>query len=152
MRLVVVINDIIREQVITDLKSELIDENNNQLIALYINGLPIFLEVSDPNDPTYIGDIPALSVSISNGEPTNDDFDNEEWAGTLLIRIYLVASNIVDSELDRLGQRVLSVINRDYTAHGLLGLCNRSSFTYGRDDEQPWGMLDLSFAIEYKES
>ncbi len=98
-----------------------------------------------------VGDIPAVAVSIGDGAPVEDDFEEATWQATMTIRIYLNATNAVDTELDILGQKVIKAIDQHYTANGLLELCNRRGFEYGRDDEQPWGMLDLSFLIEYTE-
>jgi len=59
-----------------------------------------------------------------------------------------LATNQLDDDLDTLGEKVLNVIGRHYTANGLLSLCNRAGFSYVREDGAPWGSLVLTFTIE----
>ena len=143
------INKAIRLQVIADLKAGLITETGDPMVATFFNGHPAFISVPKYEDDE--SDIPALSVSISEGQITDEDFEEITWRSILTIRIYLVADNNTDEELDALGEEVLKVITKHYTANGLLDLCNRQSFEYARDEEQPWGTLDLAFNIEYTE-
>ncbi|OCH31325.1 hypothetical protein A6E13_01990 [Aliivibrio fischeri] len=143
------INTKIREQVISDLKSGLLTDSGDPMVATFFNGLPAFIEV--PEMEGYEGDIPAVSVSLSDGTATDEDFDAITWQAVLNIRVYLVADNSTDPELDKFGSEILKIITRNYTANGLLSLCNRTSYDYGRDDEQPWGTLDLAFTVEYCE-
>ncbi|MFZ6039772.1 phage tail terminator protein [Vibrio natriegens] len=143
------INNIIREQICSDLKAGLVDEAGGPMVATFFNGQPTFISVPEfENDES---DIPAVSVSVSEGQSVDEDFEEITWRSILTIRIYLVADNNTDKELDALGEKVLSVITKHYTANGLLDLCNRHSFDYARDEEQPWGTLDLAFNIEYTE-
>lgn len=143
------INNRIREQVISDLQS--INQESGINIAAFFNGLPSYIEVPEDNIYGEGGDIPAVSVSLSDGAFEPDDFDAIAWSALLTVRIYLVAKKDIDAELDAIGQKVLDVIDSHYTANGLLTLCNRSSYQYGRDEEQPWGTLDLTFNVEYEE-
>ena len=137
------VNNRIREQVITDLSSI-------KFINRFFNGIPVSIEV--PEDEDSLGELPALSVSISDGEPVDDDFDSITWRSSLIIKIYAVADNDVDTLLDSIAARVLDVIKTDYCANHILSLCNRSGFAYQRDEEQPWGTLDLIFTVEYEET
>lgn len=144
------INNRIREQVVKDLSSAMVDSNGKPLVKRIFNGFPAFLEVADPSIPDS-GDLPAIGVSISEGESDEDSMESETWKAALTVRIYLESSNHVESELDALGEKVLETIGTHYTADGLLDNCNRQGFSYVRDEEQPWGMLDLTFIIEYNE-
>lgn len=143
------INTQIRDQVIADLKSGLLTDSGDPMVATFFNGLPAFIEV--PEMEGYEGDIPAVSVSLADGTAIDEDFDEVTWQAVLNIRVYLVADNFTDPELDKFGSEILKIITRHYTANGLLSLCNRTSYDYGRDDEQPWGTLDLAFTVEYCE-
>ncbi|UTV28998.1 phage minor tail U family protein [Photobacterium atrarenae] len=144
------INNRIREQVLADLEAGM-NSGGTSLIRSFHNGLPLFLAVPEPNSFDDDGDVPALAVSIAEGTPSGDSFDDITWQATMTVRIYLQASNVVDQSLDEIGQSVLNIIDTHYDANGLLELCNRSGFDYGRDDEQPWGTLDLYFSIKYTE-
>ena len=143
------INNRIREQVISDLKVGMVTDSGDPMVATFFNGLPAFIEV--PEMEGYEGDIPAVAVAINDGQPVDEDFEEITWQAVLTVRIYLVADNHTDPELDAFGQKVLSVVGKHYSANGLISLCNRRGFDYERDDEQPWGMLDLAFTIEYTE-
>lgn len=145
------INDRIRKQVLADLRTGLIDEKGQSLIALFVNGLPGELALSDPSYPEQGSDIPALSVALSDGQCIEADLNAITWQAMLSIKIFLEASNFTDPELDILGEKVRMIIGATYTAAGLLNNCNRSSFDYGRDEQQPWGILELNYAIEYEE-
>jgi len=146
------INNTIREQVISDLKAGLITETGDSMVATFFRGNPAFIAVPEFEDEEdNESDIPAVAVSISEGQSVDEDFEEITWRSILTIRIYLVDKNNVDQELDALGEEVLKVITKHYTANGLLDLCNRHSFDYARDEEQPWGTLDLAFNIEYTE-
>lgn len=143
------INNRIREQIIADLRFGLVTEIGDQMVASFFNGLPAFIEV--PEMEGYEGDIPAVAVALSDGTSIDEVFDEITWQAALTIRVYLVADNLTDPELDKFGTAILKIITRNYTANGLLTLCNRTSYDYGRDDEQPWGTLDLAFTVEYCE-
>ena len=143
------INDLIRQQIMSDLEIGMVSDAGDPMVASFFNGFPAFIEV--PEMDGYKGDIPAIAVSISEGQNIDEDFEEITWRAILTIRIYLVADNHTDPELDALGEEVLKVITKHYTANGLLDLCNRQSFGYERDEEQPWGTLDLAFTIEYTE-
>lgn len=145
------INNRIREQVKTDLAAAMLTEDGSSLIKTFHNGVPFFLEVADPSDAYAEGDIPALSVSLSEGTPTSDDFSENTWQATMTVRLYQQASNLIEQSLDELGQVVIETLGTHYDASGLLETCNRSGFDYGRDDEQPWGTLDLYFSVQYTE-
>lgn len=143
------INTKIREQVIADLKSGLLTDSGDPMVTTFFDGLPAYIEVAEQEG--YEGDIPAVSVSLADGTATDEDFDEVTWQAVLNIRVYLVADNATDPELDKFGKEILKIITRHYTANGLLSQCNRTSYDYGRDDEQPWGTLDLAFTVEYCE-
>ena len=145
------INNAIRKQVKADLKAGLITESGDQMVATFFNGNPTFISIPEFEGDEESSDIPAIAVSISEGQNIDEDFEEITWRAILTIRIYLVADNYTDPELDALGEEVLKVITKHYTANGLLDLCNRQSFGYERDEEQPWGTLDLAFNIEYTE-
>lgn len=142
------INNLIREQVIVDIAASINSESTR--IRTFFNGLPSFIEVPTSEDED-LGDIPALSVSLSDGVSTDDNFEENTWSAQMTIRIYLVATNNIVEELDALGQQVLDVIGTHYTANSLLSNCNRTGYDYGLDEEQPWGTLDYYFKIEYAE-
>lgn len=145
------INDRIRKQVLADLTAKLNPADGVTTITTFFNGLPSFIEVSaDPLDDD-LGDLPAIAVSLSEGVPIDSDMSEITWSATLLVRIYLMTKTDIDAELDAIGQKILATIGQYYSANGLLDNCNRSGFEYGRDDEQPWGMLDLLFKVEYIE-
>ncbi|WP_165311050.1 phage tail terminator protein [Vibrio ziniensis] len=145
------INDLIRKQVIADLTAALNPEEGEPTIVTFFNGLPSYIEV--PQDPLDddVGDLPAIAVALADGQMIEADMSENTWSATLIVRIYLLANTHVDAELDEIGKKVLSTIGAHYSGNGLLDTCNRSGFEYGRDDEQPWGMLDLLFKIEYIE-
>ncbi|ELV8678893.1 TPA: hypothetical protein I7678_17920 [Vibrio vulnificus] len=142
------INNRIREQVIRDLKVGMVSDTGGPMVATFFNGSPSFIQVPEIEDD---GDIPAVAVAISDGQSTEESLDEITWQAIMTVRVYLVADNDTDPELDAFGEKILSLIGTNYDANGLLSLCNRRSFDYGRDDEQPWGTLDLLFTIEYTE-
>ncbi|MEY8204884.1 MAG: phage tail terminator protein [Bermanella sp.] len=135
------INNLIREAVIADLKAVMGDG------FTYINGVPANIAAADGDDP---GDLPAVAVYLVEGEATDNEFDSEEWSAVLHVEIFMLAVNGVDAELDVPGEQVRQVLERHYRAQGLLTACSRGSFTYGRDEVQPWGTLDLTFAIDWE--
>lgn len=141
------INKQIRKQVISDLKKSLIDEQEQQLIAAYFSGRGEPVTASDDGETGYL-EVPAISVYLLEGEATGQDFDEEEWNAALAVEIMDLATNQLDDDLDTLGEKVLNVIGRHYTANGLLSLCNRAGFSYVREDGAPWGSLVLTFTIE----
>ncbi|ELV8603661.1 phage tail terminator protein [Vibrio vulnificus] len=142
------INNRIREQVIRDLKVGMVTDTGDPMVATFFNGSPSFIQVPEIEDD---GDIPAVAVAISDGQSTEESLDEITWQAIMTVRVYLVADNDTEPELDAFGEKILSLIGTNYDANGLLSLCNRRSFDYGRDDEQPWGTLDLLFTIEYTE-
>ncbi len=145
------INNAIRKQVVADLKAGLVDETGESIIATFFNGNPRYIAVPEFEAEENDTDIPAISVSVSEGQCVEEDFEEITWRSELTIRIYLVADNNTEQELDALGEEVLKIITKHYTANGLLDLCNRQSFGYAQDEEQPWGTLNLAFTIEYTE-
>ncbi|HAS6253071.1 TPA: hypothetical protein RQL13_003574 [Vibrio vulnificus] len=142
------INNRIRKQVISDLTVGMVTDSGDPMVAAFFNGSPSFIQVPEIDDD---GDIPAVAVAISDGQSTEESLDEITWQAIMTVRVYLVADNDTDPELDAFGETILSLIGTNYDANGLLSLCNRRSFDYGRDDEQPWGTLDLLFTIEYTE-
>jgi hypothetical protein len=141
------INKQIRKQVISDLEKALIDSEGQPLIAAYFSGRGEPVTASDDGETGYL-EVPAISVYLLEGEPTGQDFDEEEWNAALAVEIMDLATNQLDDDLDTLGEKVLNVIGRHYTANGLLSLCNRAGFSYVREDGAPWGSLVLTFTIE----
>ncbi|EOW7174530.1 phage tail terminator protein [Vibrio parahaemolyticus] len=141
------INKQIRQQVISDLQANLIDGEGQPLIAAYFSGRGEPVTASDDGETGYL-EVPAVSVYLSEGEPTDQSFDGEEWSAVLAVEIMDLATNQLDDELDTLSEKVLEVIGRDYKASGLLSLCNRAGFSYVREDGAPWGSLVLTFTIE----
>ncbi|HAS6050366.1 TPA: phage tail terminator protein [Vibrio campbellii] len=141
------INKQIRKQVISDLEKALIDEQEQPLIAAYFSGRGEPVTASDDGETGYL-EVPAISVYLLEGEATGQDFDEEEWNAALAVEIMDLATNQLDDDLDALGEKVLNVIGRHYTANGLLSLCNRAGFSYVREDGAPWGSLVLTFTIE----
>ncbi|ELO1825462.1 phage tail protein [Vibrio cholerae] len=141
------INKKIRKQVITDLETHLVDINGNPLILSYLSGRGEPVLASDDGEISAL-EVPAISVYINEGGTTGQDFEKEEWKATLTVEIMDLATNQLDDDLDDLGEKVLSVIHRNYTANGLLTLCNRAGFSYIREDGAPWGSLALTFIVE----
>ncbi len=141
------INKQIRKQVIADLESSLIDDEGLPLIAAYFSGRGEPVMASDDGETGYL-EVPAISVYLVDGESTGQDFDEEEWNSVLAVEIMDLATNQLDDDLDAFSEKVRDVIHRDYTANGLLSLCNRSGFSYVREDGAPWGSLVLTFTIE----
>lgn len=141
------INKQIRQQVISDLQANLIDGEGQPLIAAYFSGRGEPVTASDDGETGYL-EVPAVSVYLSEGEPTGQSFDGEEWSAVLAVEIMDLATNQLDDDLDTLSEKVLEVIGRDYKASGLLSLCNRAGFSYVREDGAPWGSLVLTFTIE----
>lgn len=144
------INNRIREQVKSDLESGMKAQGQSQ-IALFSNGTPATLQIPDPSYPEQPCDLPAIAVSLSEGQSIRDDFDEETWQASLIVRIYLVVDNNLEQELDAISQQVRNVLHRDYKADGLLTLFNIAAYDYAQDDDLPWGTLDLIFTVEYNE-
>lgn len=136
------INNEIRLAVIADLTAVLGES------FTYFNGRPASVEVS--SDPGTEDELPAVAVFVDEGKAANSDFGDEEWSAVLHVEIFQLALNDMDSALDAISDQVLQVITRHYDAAGLLAGCSRSGFNYTRDDEQPWGTLDLTFDIEWE--
>ncbi|EOV9305374.1 phage tail terminator protein [Vibrio parahaemolyticus] len=141
------INKQIRQQVISDLQAKLIDGEGQPLIAAYFSGRGEPVTASDDGETGYL-EVPAVSVYLTEGEPTGQSFDEEEWSAVLAVEIMDLATNQLDDDLDTLSEKVLEVIGRGYKASGLLSLCNRAGFSYVREDGAPWGSLVLTFTIE----
>lgn len=141
------INKQIRQQVISDLQANLIDGGGQPLIAAYFSGRGEPVTASDDGETGYL-EVPAVSVYLTEGEPTGQSFDEEEWSAMLAVEIMDLATNQLDDDLDTLSEKVLDVIGRGYKASGLLSLCNRAGFSYVREDGAPWGSLVLTFTIE----
>jgi len=141
------INKQIRQQVISDLQANLIDGEGQPLIAAYFSGRGEPVTASDDGETGYL-EVPAVSVYLTEGEPTGQSFDEEEWSAMLAVEIMDLATNQLDDDLDTLSEKVLDVIGRGYKASGLLSLCNRAGFSYVREDGAPWGSLVLTFTIE----
>lgn len=141
------INKKIRQQVISDLQANLIDGGGQPLIAAYFSGRGEPVTASDDGETGYL-EVPAVSVYLTEGEPTGQSFDDEEWSAVLVVEIMDLATNQLDDDLDTLSEKVLDVIGRGYKASGLLSLCNRAGFSYVREDGAPWGSLVLTFTIE----
>lgn len=141
------INKQIRQQVISDLQANLIDGEGQPLIAAYFSGRGEPVTASDDGETGYL-EVPAVSVYLTEGEPTGQSFDEEEWSAVLAVEIMDLATNQLDDDLDTLSEKVLDVIGRGYKASGLLSLCNRAGFSYVREDGAPWGSLVLTFTIE----
>ncbi|MDO6707923.1 phage tail terminator protein [Photobacterium sp. 1_MG-2023] len=144
------INNRIRKQVMSDLESG-IKAQGQSMIALFCNGTPTVLQAPDPSYPEQPCDLPAIAIALAEGQSISDDFDEETWRASLIVRIYLVVDNKLDPQLDAIGQQVRNVLHRGYTADGLLTLCNIAAYDYARDDDSPWGTLDLIFTVEYNE-
>lgn len=136
------INNQIREAVIADLTAVLGGG------FTYFNGRPASVEVS--TDPDTDDQLPAVAVFVDEGKATNSGFGDEEWSAVLHVEIFQLALNDMDSALDAISDQILQVITRHYDASGILAGCDRSGFNYTRDDEQPWGTLDLTFDIEWE--
>lgn len=136
------INNQIRLAVIADLTAELGSG------FTYFNGRPATVEVN--TDPDVADDLPAVAVFLEDGKVTDSDFGSEEWGATLHIEIFDIAVNDMDAALDAVSDQVLLVIERHYDAGGILSACGRAGFNFTRDDEQPWGTLDLTFDIEWE--
>jgi len=132
------INDLIRQQVIVDLQQELPE-------VTFFNGRPVSIAVG--SDGEEDSELPAIAVYLDEGEATDAGFDSEEWQAVLHVEVFVLATNDTDPVLDGFGERVNNVITRHYTADNLLDGCSRRSFNYTRDDEQPWGTLDLTYLI-----
>ncbi len=141
------INKQIRKQVISDLEANLIDGNGQPLIAAYFSGRGEPVTASDDGETGYL-EVPAVSVYLAEGETTGNFLEEEEWSGVLAVEIMDLATNQLDDDLDNLGEKVLQVVGNNYTANGLLSLCNRAGFSYVREDGAPWGSLVLTFTIE----
>lgn len=135
-------NNEIREAVIVDLTAAL------GIAFTYFNGRPSVVRVN--KDPDVDDDLPAIAVFIDEGRATDSDFDSEEWSAVLHVEIFQMSINDMDAALDVVGDQVRQVITRHYTADGVLSDCSRSGFNYTKDEEQPWGALDLTFDIEWE--
>ena len=144
------INKQIRKQVISDLEKALIDSEGHPLIAAYFSGRGEPVTASDDGETGYL-EVPAISVYLLDGESTGQDFDEEVWSSVLAVEIMDLATNQLDEDLDNFSEKVRGVIDRHYTANGLLSLCNRSGFSYVREEGAPWGSSVLTFTIEYTE-
>jgi hypothetical protein len=141
-------NSLIRAAVIADLETA----DTSALVTTYFDGFPSTIEVSSDDSDDSNDELPAVAVSISEGEVTDSDFEEVTWQAVMTIRIYrLSTTNEVDNELDVIGQMIMEAFGPHYRANGLITTCTKSSFQYGRDDVQPWGTLDLNFTIEYSE-
>lgn len=117
-------------------------------VNAFFNGFPSVIAVSEDADDD--SELPAIAVSISDGETISEDFEEVTWQSVLTIRIYSTSEiNDVDVDLDAIGQLVVETIGPHYRANGLITTCTKSSFQYGRDEVQPWGTLDINFTIEY---
>jgi hypothetical protein len=142
------INSDIRLAIKTDLEASATDKGVT--VNAFFNGFPSAIVV--PEDGADDSELPAIAVSISEGETVSEDFDEVTWKSVLTVRIYSTSEvNDVDVDLDVIGQMVVETIDPHYRAGGLITSCTKSSFQYGRDETQPWGTLDLNFAIEYTE-
>lgn len=141
------INTLIRQQVIADLEQGLVDDEGLPLIKAYFSGRGEPVTASDDGEIGYL-EVPAIAVYLQNGSATGQLMDGEEWRSSLVIEIMDLASNQLDDDLDVLAEKVLSVVDREYTANGLLELCNRTGFSYSRDYGAPWGSLALTFSID----
>lgn len=141
------INKQIRQRVIADLQASLVGAEGQPLIPAYFSGRGEPVTASDDGETGYL-EVPAIAVYLVDGEASGQTFDGEEWDGLLAVEIMDLATNQLDDDLDVLGQKVLAVMGRDYTAGGLLNLCNRAGFSYVREDGAPWGSLSLTFRIE----
>lgn len=136
------INNDIRSAVIADLTAVLGES------FTYFNGRPASVEVN--SDPEGEDDLPAVAVFIDEGKVTDAGMGEEEWTAALHVEIFLRVAGDMDAELDAFGDQILQVITRHYDANSILSGCGRSGFSYTRDDEQPWGTLDLTFDIEWE--
>jgi hypothetical protein len=137
----------IRSAVIADLTAVATDKGVQ--VNAFFNGYPSEIVVPENGEDS---ELPAISVSVSEGEPVSEDFDETTWQSVLAIRIYSTSLvNTVDDDLDVVGQMVIEAMGPHYRAGGLITTCTKSSFQYGRDDIQPWGTLDINFSIEYTE-
>jgi len=135
-----IINDDIRQAVIAALSAQdAIPE------ATYFNGRPYSIAVGEDGEED--SELPAIAVYLDEGEATDEDFDTEEWSATLHVEVFALATNQMDAYLDGFGERIRQVIDRHFTAGGLLSSCSRKGFNYTRDEEQPWGTLDLTYVI-----
>lgn len=136
------VNNQIRQAIIDDLKPTLGSGYT------YFNGLPQSIEVGVDSDSET--QLPAVAVFIEEGEVTDADFESEEWAGVLHVQLFDVAANDIEPVLDAVAEQVLTVIDRHYTAQGLLSNCSRNGFSYSKDEDLPWGVLDLTFIITWE--
>ncbi|WP_274063857.1 phage tail terminator protein [Vibrio parahaemolyticus] len=137
------INKQIRKQIISDLEKALIDSEGQPLIAAYFSGRGEPVTASDDGETGYL-EVPAISVYLLDGESTGQDFDEEEWSSVLAVEIMDLATNQLDDDLDTFSEKVRDVIDRHYTANGLLSLCNRSGFSYVREEGPPMGFLGFN--------
>ncbi|MDW2321321.1 phage tail terminator protein [Vibrio sp. 1159] len=144
------INKQIRKQVIADLEAALIDAEGQPLIAAYFSGRGEPVTASNDGETGYL-EVPAVSVYLIEGETTGQDFDEEELNAVLAVEVMDLATNQLDDDLDTFGEKIRGVIERNYSANGLLSLCNRAGFSYVREEGAPWGSLVLTFSIEYTE-
>lgn len=144
------INKQIRKQVIADLEAALIDAEGQPIIEAYFSGRGEPVTASDDGETRYL-EVPAVSVYLIEGETTGQDFDEEELNAVLAVEIMDLATNQLDDDLDTFGEKVRGVIDRNYSANGLLSICNRAGFSYVREEGAPWGSLVLTFSIEYTE-
>ena len=64
------INNAIRKQVVADLKAGLVDEDETgeSIIATFFNGNPRYIAVPEFEAEENDTDIPAISVSVSEGQ------------------------------------------------------------------------------------
>ncbi|EJL6982476.1 phage tail protein [Vibrio cholerae] len=141
------INKQLRHKVIEDLKSSLVDSEGNSLIAAYFSGRGEPVTASADGDSAYL-EVPAIAVYLLDGEALHSSLSAEEWQFGLAIEIMDLATNQLDDDLDEISQKVMEVIGQDYTAGGLITLCNRSRMAYIREDGAPWGSLALTFIVE----
>jgi len=136
--------------IIEQIKAQVISDVQPLLGASFtvFNGVPQSIQVAD--DEYSDDELPAVAVFVSDAQVTDESFDSEEWAGVLHVVLYDVSSNQVEQVLNGYSETVHSVVTRDYTANGLLLSCARSSLASEKDNELPWGMLDLMFNIEWE--
>ncbi|MEJ2766978.1 phage tail terminator protein [Photobacterium sp. MCCC 1A19761] len=136
------INRAIREQVIQDLQ---LAEKYSQNIPItrWFRGLPGVVNVES--------ELPAIAVAVTEGEVAAGNFSAQSWTGILTVRIFVKGDVDIDSTLDSYGEMVREKLDIHYTANRLLTNFNRHSFQYARDEQSPWGTLDLNFTIEYTE-
>jgi hypothetical protein len=138
------VNKQIRAQVKVDLKAAL-DATPLLPIKRWCNGLPGIPLAAD-------SDLPAIAIAIQEGESKDTGLmNNLFWTGVLIVRVYVDGEIDIDDTLDNYGNVIRKTLNLNYTALGLLEDCTPEAFSYDRDEQSPWGTLDLLFNIEYQE-